>query len=83
MSFPSHYCTICRTSHIVSCFKMPRVSTHFGSVRQHSVKQNKNLIVLRFHPLALTLAKLGCSREYKTKITFCFDIPLICSNFAA
>ena len=26
---------------------------------------------------------VGCTREYKTKLRICFDIPLICTTFAA
>ena len=29
------------------------------------------------------LNKVGCTREYKTKLRICFDIPLICTTFAA
>jgi hypothetical protein len=31
----------------------------------------------------LPLNKVGCTREYKTKLRICFDIPLICTTFAA
>ena len=32
---------------------------------------------------ALPFNKVGCTREYKTKLRICFDIPLICTTFAA
>ena len=31
----------------------------------------------------LPFNKVGCTREYKTKLCICFDIPLICTTFAA
>ena len=32
---------------------------------------------------ALPFNKVGCTREYKTKFRVYFDIPLICTTFAA
>ena len=38
---------------------------------------------LYFSPFALPFNNVGCTREYKAKLRICFDIPLICTTFAA
>ena len=39
--------------------------------------------ILCFARFTLPFNKVGCTREYKTKLRICFDIPLICTTFAA
>ena len=39
--------------------------------------------IMCFCGKALPLNKVGCTREYITKLRICFDIPLICTTFAA
>ena len=49
----------------------------------HRVLKNKCDLFLYFSRFALPFNKVGCTREYKTKLRICFDIPLICTTFAA
>ena len=50
---------------------------------QISDEPNKCDLFWYFSRFALPLNKVGCTREYKTKLRICFDIPLICTTFAA
>ncbi len=36
-----------------------------------------------FYGKARPFNKVGCTREYKTKLRICFNIPLICATLAA
>ena len=39
--------------------------------------------IICFYGKARPFNKVGCTREYKIKLRICFDIPLICTTFAA
>ena len=41
------------------------------------------VFIMCFCCKALPFNKIGCTREYKTKLRIYFDIPLVCTTFAA